>query len=76
MSQDELSKDIINILKKEMAAVKDILPSDLLQNLQKVIGPETEKLIEKSGYISKSKYDSIKKLVDELEERITLLEKD
>ena len=76
MSQDELSKAIINILKKEMAAVKDILPSDLLQNLQKVIGPETEKLIEKSGYISKSKYDSIKKLVDELEERITLLEKD
>ena len=56
MSQDELSKAIINILKKEMGAVKDILPSDLLQNLQKVIGPETEKLIEKSGYVSKSKY--------------------
>ena len=34
MSQDELSKAIINILKKEMGAVKDILPSDLLQNLQ------------------------------------------
>ena len=56
MNQDELSKAIINILKKEMGAVKDILPSDLLQNLQKVIGPEIEKLIEKSGYVSKSKY--------------------
>ena len=74
MSQDELSKAIINILKKEMGAVKDILPSDLLQNLQKVIGPETEKLIEKSGYISKSKYTALEKLADNLEKRIVDLE--
>ena len=74
MSQDELSKAIINILKKEMGAVKDILPPDLLQNLQKVIGPETEKLIEKSGYISKSKYTALEKLADNLEKRIVDLE--
>ena len=74
MSQDELSKAIINILKKEMGSVKDILPSDLLQNLQKVIGPETEKLIEKSGYVSKSKYTALKKLADSLEKRIIDLE--
>ena len=74
MSQDELSKAIINILKKEMGSVKDILPSDLLQNLQKVIGPETEKLIEKSGYVSKSKYRALEKLADNLEKRIIDLE--
>ena len=74
MNQDELSKAIINILKKEMGAVKDILPSDLLQNLQKVVGPETEKLIEKSGYISKSKYTALEKLADNLEKRIVDLE--
>ena len=74
MSQDELSKAIINILKKEMGSVKDILPSDLLQNLQKVIGPEAEKLIEKSGYISKSKYTALEKLADNLEKRIIDLE--
>ena len=74
MSQDELSKAIINILKKEMSVVKDILPSDFLQNLQKVIGPETEKLIEKSGYISKSKYTALEKLADNLEKRIVDLE--
>ena len=74
MSQDELSKAIINILKKEMGSVKDILPPDLLQNLQKVIGPETEKLIEKSGYISKSKYTALEKLADNLEKRIVDLE--
>ena len=75
MNQYELSKAIINILKKEMGAVKDILPSDLLQNLQKVLGPETEKLIEKSGYISKSKYKVLERLAQELEERIIDLEK-
>ena len=74
MSQDELSKAIINILKKEMGSVKDILPSDLLQNLQKVTGPETEKLIEKSGYVSKSKYTALEKLADNLEKRIIDLE--
>ena len=74
MSQDELSKAVINILKKEMGAVKDILPSDLLQNLQKVIGPEIEKLIEKSGYVSKSKYIALEKLANNLEKRIIDLE--
>ena len=74
MSQDELSKAIINILKKEMGSIKDILPPDLLQNLQKVIGPEIEKLIEKSGYVSKSKYIALKKLATNLEKRIIDLE--
>ena len=74
MSQDELSKAIINILKKEMGSIKDILPSDLLYNLQKVIGPEIEKLIEKSGYVSKSKYRTIEKLANSLEQRIIDLE--
>jgi polyhydroxyalkanoate synthesis regulator phasin len=50
------------------------LPSDLLQNLQKVIEPETEKLIEKSGYVSKSKYITLEKLADNLEKRIIDLE--
>ena len=74
MNQDELSEAIINILKKEMGAIKDILPSDLLINLQKVIGPEVEKLIEKSGYVSKSKYIALEKLADNLEKRIIDLE--
>ena len=74
MSQDELSKAIINILKKEMGSVKDILPSDLLQNLQKVIEPEIEKIIEKSGYVSKSKYRALEKLANNLEQRIIDLE--
>ena len=75
MSQDELTKAIINIINKELGVVKEILPKDLLKNLQRVIGPELENLIEKSGYISKSKYKVLERLAQELEERIVDLEK-
>tara|TARA_B100001939_G_scaffold81866_1_gene69717 strand:+ start:3085 stop:3324 length:240 start_codon:yes stop_codon:yes gene_type:complete len=75
MSQDELTKAIINIINKELGVVKEILPKDLLKNLQNVISPELENLIEKSGYVSKSKHKTLEKLAQELEERIVDLEK-
>ena len=75
MSQDELTKAIINIINKELGVVKEILPKDLLKNVQKVISPELENLIEKSGYVSKSKYKALERLAQELEERIVDLEK-
>ena len=37
MSQDELTKAIINIINKELGVVKEILPKDLLKNLQNVM---------------------------------------
>jgi polyhydroxyalkanoate synthesis regulator phasin len=46
-----------------------------LKNLQKVISPELENLIEKSGYVSKSKYKALERLAQELEERIVDFEK-
>lgn len=73
MSEGDVSNAIFKILEKEL---KKFIPSDFFLNLKENLGPDLDKAIEKSGYISKSKYDSIKKLVDELEERITLLEKD
>lgn len=73
MSEGDVSNAIFKILEKEL---KKFIPSDLFLNLKENLGPDLDKAIEKSGYISKSKYDSIKKLVDELEERITILEKD
>ena len=74
MNQDELSEAIINIIKKETGALKDLLPSDLLENLEKIIRPDIENLIEKSGYISKSKYEALERLAEELEKRIIDLE--
>jgi polyhydroxyalkanoate synthesis regulator phasin len=75
MSNDELTKAILNVFKKELGIMGDVLPTELLTSIKKNITPELEKLIEKNGYVSKSKYDSLEKLVEQLEKRIIDLEK-
>jgi polyhydroxyalkanoate synthesis regulator phasin len=72
MSQDELTQAILNVIKKELDSASKVLPTDLLSNID--IAPEIEKLIEKSGYVSKSKYDSLNRIAQELEQRIIDLE--
>lgn len=72
MSQDELTQAILNVIKKEIDSASKVLPTDLLSNID--ITPEIEKLIEKSGYVSKSKYDSLNRIAQELEQRIIDLE--
>ena len=75
MSNDELTKAILNVLKKELGIMGDVLPTELLTSIKRNITPELGKLIEKNGYVSKSKYDSLEKLVEQLEKRIIDLEK-
>ena len=75
MSNDELTKAILNVFKKELGIMGDVLPTELLTSIKKNITPELENLIEKNGYVSKSKYDSLEKLVGQLEKRIIDLEK-
>ena len=75
MSNDELTKAILNVFKKELGIMGDVLPTELLASIKKNITPELEKLIEKNGYVSKSKYESLEKLVEQLEKRIIDLEK-
>ena len=72
MSQDELTQAILNVIKKEIDSASKVLPTDILSNID--IAPEIEKLIEKSGYVSKSKYDSLNRIAQELEQRIIDLE--
>lgn len=72
MSQNELTQAILNVIKKEIDSASKVLPTDLLSNID--IAPEIEKLIEKSGYVSKSKYDSLNRIAQELEQRIIDLE--
>lgn len=75
MSNDELTKAILNVFKKELGIMGDVLPTEILASIKKNIAPELEKLIEKNGYVSKSKYESLEKLVEQLEKRIIDLEK-
>ena len=75
MNDSDLTKAILNVLKKELGSVGNILPAELLSTIRKKISPEIEELVEKSGYVTKSKYDSLERLAQELEKRIIDLEK-
>ena len=75
MNDNDLTKAILNLLKKELGSVWNILPAELLSGIRKKISPEIEEIIEKSGYVTKSKYNSLEKLAQELEKRIAELEK-
>ena len=74
MNNNDLTKAILNVFKKELGSVGDILPSELLSSIRKKISPEIEGLVEKSGYVTKSKYESLERLAQELEKRIIDLE--
>ena len=75
MNDKDLTKAILNVFKKELGAIGDALPSELLNGIKKNITPEIEKLIERSGYVTKSKYDSLERLAQELEKRMIDLER-
>ena len=75
MSQNEVSKAIFHILEKELKNINKLIPIDLLKGLEDKIAPDLDKVIEKSGYVKKSKYDSLNELANKLEERIAVLEK-
>ena len=75
MNDNDLTKAILNVFKKELGSVGNILPAELLSTIRKKISPEIEELVEKSGYVTKSKYDSLERLAQELEKRIIDLEK-
>ena len=75
MSQNEVSKAIFNILEKELKNINKLIPIDLLRNIEKKVAPDLDKIIEKSGYDKKSKYDSLNDVAQKLEQRITVLEK-
>ena len=76
MSQNEVSKAIFNILEKELKNINKLIPIDLLRNVEEKVAPDLDKIIEKSGYVNKSKYNSLNDLAQKLEERIAVLEKD
>ena len=76
MSNKDLSEALKRIIEKELTNFSKLLPKDIISNIEKKISPELENIIEKSGYIKKSKYENLEKIADDLEKRISDLEKD
>jgi polyhydroxyalkanoate synthesis regulator phasin len=76
MSEKDLSKALRNIIEKELKSLGKLLPKDVISNIEKKISPQIEEIIEQSGYVKKSKYDNLERIIDDLEERVKDLEKD
>lgn len=76
MSDKDLSEAIKSIIEKELKSFSKLIPKDIISNIEEKISPEIENLIEQSGYIKKSKYKNLKRIISDLEKRIIELEKD
>ena len=75
MSDKDITKAIINILKKELGGVIDLIPNNLSQDLSNNLSPKIEEIIENNGFVKKTKYGALLKLANDLERRIESLEK-
>lgn len=76
MKDNKLSEAIKNIIEKELKTFSRLLPKDTLINATEKLMPQIENLIEQSGYVKKSKYQILKRIIHDLEKRISDLEKD
>ena len=75
MNDKNPSEAIKNIIEKELKAISKLLPKEVISNIESKISPQVEKIIDQSGYIKKSKYKNLEKIINELENRISELEK-
>tara|TARA_B100000886_G_C20288610_1_gene434404 strand:- start:144 stop:374 length:231 start_codon:yes stop_codon:yes gene_type:complete len=74
MSDKKLSEALKSILEKELKTFSKLIPADVISGIEKKISPQIEKIIEQSGYVKKSKFENLEKLIDDLEKRIVELE--
>ena len=75
MNDKDLSEALKNIIEKELKAFSKLLPADIVSNIENKVSPQVERIINQSGYIKKSKYENLEKIINDLEKRITELEK-
>ena len=75
MSDKDLSEVLKNIIEKELKAFSKLLPADIVSNIENKVSSQVERIINQSGYIKKSKYENLEKIINDLEKRIKELEK-
>ena len=74
MQDKEIKDAIASILKKEVGALSNVIPSEIINSMANNLSKDFNSLIEKSGYVNKAKYRALQKVADRLEKRIELLE--
>ena len=75
MNDKNLSDALKNIIEKELRALSKLIPKDIMNNIEEGISEQVQNIIEQSGYVKKTKYQNLEKIIKDLEERISELEK-
>ena len=73
MKDKNLSDALKNIIEKELKALSKIIPNDIMNNIEEGISEQVQNIIEQSGYVKKTKYQNLEKIIKDLEERISEL---
>ena len=74
MQDKEIRDAIASILKKEVGSLSNVVPSEIINSMANNLSKDFNNLIEKSGYVNKTKYSALQEVADRLEKRIELLE--
>ena len=75
MKDKNLSDALKNIIEKELKALSKIIPNDIMNNIEEGISEQVQNIIKQSGYVNKTKYKNLEKIIKDLEKRISELEK-
>ena len=74
MQDKEIKDAIASILKKEVGALSNVIPLEIINSMANNLSKDFNSLIEKSGYVNKAKYKALQEIAYRLEKRIQLLE--
>ena len=75
MKDKNLSDALKNIIEKELKALSKLIPNDIMSNIEEGISEQVQNIIKQSGYVKKTKYQNLEKIIEDLEKRISELEK-
>ena len=75
MENKNLTDVLKKIIEKELKNLSLMVPKSFTKDIVNKISPQIENIIEKNGYVKKSKYKNLERIIDDLEQRIKELEK-
>ena len=75
MNDKNLSDALKNIIEKELKALSKLIPNDIMNNIEEGISEQVQNIIEQSGYVKKTQYQNLERIIEDLEKRISELEK-
>jgi len=75
MENENLTDVLKKIIEKELKNLSLMVPKSFAKDIVNKISPQIENIIENNGYVKRSKYKNLERIIDDLELRIKELEK-